>query len=348
MLARADETTEASFSSLVDEHLRVGFFTHVFAEAGHLFAEAPTFRWCHEPEGSDIYDLSSLTKALATTPLIFQSASSRQLSLERRVEDWLRGSAPLPSPLGRFTIKSLLRHEAGFAAWANAFTACGQQRRTLVELLQDAARALPNVGRSVYSDIGFLLLGLVLERLDGVSLRDQFESLCEDTLHVDLKEFPLGYTPAGRNRLRCIETSFCPLRGRRLKGEVHDENCWALGGITGHSGLFGSGLAVSEFLRRLARSSLGKSLLQENANALAAPPNEPLMGWRQGADSSSETFGGGYAMGHMGFTGTAFWVEPKSSRYAILLTNRVRSSRTSPLTRPFRRRAFDLLWKSFP
>jgi CubicO group peptidase (beta-lactamase class C family) len=346
VLARAEERPDQCFSDLVEEHLRAGFFTHVYAEAGLLTARSPSFSWFHEPGGMDIYDLSSLTKALATTVLSFQAADSYHLRLEDRVEHWLRESLPLPSPLGGFTIQSLLRHEAGFAAWTNAFTACGQTRRSLLAILQDAARSLPHVGHSVYSDIGFLLLGEVLERLDGVSLRDQFDSLCGDILRLDRREFPIGFLPDESLRPRCVETSYCPLRGRWLKGEVHDENCWALGGATGHAGLFGSGRAVGEFLRHLAGSRLGSTVLRENAAALASPPNEPLMGWRQAADFSSETFGGGYAMGHMGFTGTAFWVEPKSLRYAVLLTNRVRSSRISPLTRPFRRRAFEILWKA--
>jgi len=363
------------FAELVDSHLSCGFFTHLYAETGRLASPTPSFTCEHLPDGRDIFDLSSLTKALATTPLVFKLAAQFRLNIGAGVESYAGGSkegtlatigdvldcAPdvrglrnaLVPAVRQITLESLLTHSSGLPAWRCLFAQCNGRQRNWVEMLNDAAKNPPNVGRSVYSDVGFILLGAMIEALGAAPIDVQFDSLCFDYLQFDQRPHPLQYTPVDNLRIRCVSAGTCKLRGRELIGEVHDENCWALGGVTGHAGMFGTGPALGLFLKALARTPVGRSVLSANRARLRSGLNEALLGWRQGADSSSETFGPGpedlenfgKAMGHMGFTGTAFWVNPSDETYAVLLTNRVISGRVSPLTRPFRRRAFELLWQ---
>ena len=362
----------SQLDGLFKEHLERRFFTHVFAECGFLQEDAPTVRKAILPENRDLFDLSSLTKALVTTPLIYKELGSLGLGVDTKVGDWFSAAGKKAAfgqfaELGQISIRSLLRHESGLPYWQNFYVRCSSSSgdnegptRDLWASLSQGATESPNRGRSVYSDPGFIFLGKCLELIVGQSLDQQFEKFCRDDLSLDLSQHAVGYSTLLGSSLknRAISTGFCRIRNRELLGEVHDENCWALGGVTGHAGLFGTGEAVAQFLKKLARTKIGKTLLSDNAAAVVRGPNEPLIGWRQGADPSSETFGAGLAMGHMGFTGVAFWVLPNATqvnvqksdsylgKYSILLTNRVLSGRTSPLTRPFRREAFSSLWRA--
>ena len=124
---------------------------------------------------------------------------------------------------------------------------------------------------------------------------------------------------------------------------MHDENCFSLGGFTGHAGLFATGPSVGVLLKSGASLPVFASFMAENANHLAKSSKTGLLGLRRGDDSGSLPFGGGSSMGHLGFTGTAFWVQPNLGRYAVLLTNRVASGRISAEIQPFRGRIMELI-----
>jgi CubicO group peptidase (beta-lactamase class C family) len=189
------------------------------------------------------------------------------------------------------------------------------------------------------------LLGLVLERAGGAPLAEQFGAMAAKDLGFSCERARFHYaTRLAGLADEAIPTSFCAIRGHRLVGEVHDENCWSLGGETAHAGVFGSGRALIAYLRALARSELGARVLGANAQARkippGEPPNQPCLGWRQGADSGSAGFHGGKAIGHLGFTGTGFWIYPETGEYAILLTNRVHGVRLNPAITAMRRAVF--------
>jgi CubicO group peptidase (beta-lactamase class C family) len=142
---------------------------------------------------------------------------------------------------------------------------------------------------------------------------------------------------------RSVPTAYCPVRQRQLIGEVHDENAWAMGGFAGHAGLFGSGEGLTRFLRALWRHEDSRQVFSENF-AEAASPGDSLLGWRKGVDESARTFAEGRGCGQLGFTGTAFWVDPLTKSYAVVLTNRVISGRVSPAIKRFRAEVFAELW----
>ena len=125
------------------------------------------------------------------------------------------------------------------------------------------------------------------------------------------------------------------MRQRQLRGEVHDENCFFLGGETGHAGLFGSLLDVKLHLKWLLSESFGQAFLHRNALLRKKPQQNPyltddgLLGLRQGSGLSAYDFCGGRSIGHLGFTGTAFWIEPESKDFLVHLTNRVANGRLS-------------------
>ncbi len=334
--------------------------THGYCTYGNIASPEPSYSYLLSPDGRDVFDLASLTKALVTTPLLYALKVDGKLDFSSRLADWLRGDklADLDRVLQELSVLELLRHQSGLPAWRNFWinhlgvespdrlNSPQRIKFRTVAALNRAAKDLSSSKAQVYSDVGFILLGLCLERVEGLDLMVQFERFT-NSLGVDARNLPLDFGPGLNVKDRSVPTGECKLRRRELYGEVHDENCASLGGIAGHAGLFGTGEALGRFLHLLSRSRAGALLLKENAAARILPvgtsANESLIGWRQGADPSSLPFGDGAAIGHMGFTGVAFWLCPESGQYAILLTNRVLAGRLRPGIASLRREVFSVL-----
>ena len=343
---------------IFSRYAEVGLFTHAYCALGTLGRDLPDFEFTSAQDSRTIFDLASLTKALVTTPLIFFLSEKIKKPINASVGYWLTGiDHKLDPKLCAIKVEDLLAHTSGLSAWRNLWVcqlgtkpdsilaAPDHRRQLIVEKLNQASSTMSVRGTDVYSDLGFILLGHVVELLSNSDLAGSFRDLKRKITADNLPTLSFGCELKDTNSF--VPTSFCALRQRQLIGEVHDENCAALGGIAGHAGLFGSGRDVGAYLNALCRSDLGRVMLQENANRrvlpITNPPNASLMGWRQGADATSQPFGSGAAIGHMGFTGVAFWLWPERDRYVILLTNRVISGRQTPGIAQMRREVFSEL-----
>ena len=273
-----------------------------------------------------LFDLASLTKVIATTALAMRLTAQRRLLL----------NAPVASFVGewrgrdreRVTIGDLLEHCAGFVTWSDVYRRAESRREFVHEIatmpLEYAPRSL-----SIYSDLGFILLGLILEDVAGRSLADQFADR--------LGERDLTYKPARAERVRTAPTEDDrTLRGRLLVGEVQDENAWRLGGVAGHAGLFGTGPAVGRFARLVlttlrTSTALGEPwLLRRFLQQSTVPRSSRALGWdRMRPTSSCGRRFTPAAFGHTGFTGTSLWIDPVLDLYVVFLTNRVYPTRPS-------------------
>jgi CubicO group peptidase (beta-lactamase class C family) len=185
--------------------------------------------------------------------------------------------------------------------------------------------------RSVYSDLGFMLLGFILDDVGRGALDVQFGRVVEQG---DLGE--LTYRPPQGWYARTAPTEVDPWRGRLLVGEVHDENGWALGGVAGHTGLFGTADAVGRFARILLRTWRGATTLvrPESLATFTArtgvPDSSRALGWDTMLPTSScGSRMSAAAIGHTGYTGTSLWIDPVAGVYAVLLTNRVHPRRSN-------------------
>lgn len=267
------------------------------------------------------FDLASLTKVLFTLPEVLRLAEEGRLDLDdplsRHLPEvgWLQEDAPL----ARVRLRALLAHQSGLPAWVPLYT-WGDRPQTLkARLLQEPW----TLGEPVYSDVGYMLLGLLLERLRGRELQ-RFELL-----------EGLSFSPDPE---RSAASERCPWRGRVLVGEVHDENAFALGGAAGHAGLFGTLEGVLE----RARAWLGGTELSPAGHAAALEPQseERLLGWvRRHPGWSGGSLASPRAYGHTGFTGTGVWIDPERGYAWALLTNRVHPSRYQENPLPNLRRA---------
>lgn len=255
------------------------------------------------------FDLASLTKVIVTTPSILRLVGQGRIALD----DPLTVALPdlrqydLSAPERRLTFRECLSHQTHLPAVEPLYT-YGQDQATLrAFILQRDWQA----GPPRYSDINFMLLGIAIERLTGQPFDEQ--------------PLPggLSFRP---DRGECAATERCTWRGRMLRGEVHDENAYALGGAAGHAGLFGKIDGVLDF----ALGLLQGTILPADALALVRTRQTATrtLGWEARHDG---WFGGdacsAQTLGHTGFTGTALWIDFARGLAWSLLTNRVHPSR---------------------
>lgn len=250
------------------------------------------------------FDLASLTKVLFTTPRILALAAAGTIDLD----------APLVSVLPDFrqynpdnwerkvTFRQCLGHQTAFPGVVPIYTYGADPHLLRAWVMQHEWVA----GPAVYSDINFILLGFVLERLTGLPVRQQDPGP--------------GFTWSA-DPTRAAATEHDPWRGRVLVGEVHDENCYALQG-SGHAGLFGTVTSVLDYAQLLLNGAPETDLIRAPISARRTHGWErPYDGWSGGDRCTPET------IGHTGFTGTGLWIDFARGRAWTLLTNRVHPSR---------------------
>jgi CubicO group peptidase (beta-lactamase class C family) len=293
------------------------------------------------------FDLASLTKPIATTTLVMRAVDAARLSIDGRVAELLEGWR------GRdresVTIRDLLEHASGLTTYLPFFRDHrGRQEfeRAICTLpLEYAPRA-----QAIYSDLAFMLLGFILEDVNGRPLAEQFEEIARE---IDLED--LRYNPPREWRDRTAPTELDLWRGRLLQGEVHDENAWALGGAAGHTGLFGSAIAVGSFARAMLASLHGSGMLAKRATLAAfmqrsdVPGSSRALGWEIASGSASYgTRMSTRAIGHTGFTGTSLLIDPEQDLYVVFLTNRVHPARDNDAIRAVRPLVHDEIVGALP
>lgn len=293
---------------------------------------------------STIFDLASLTKVLATTTLTLTLASRGQIDIDAPVREvipeWRSADRT------QVTIRDLLEHCSGLPPYREYFRRL-QGRDAYLRAIADEPLEYATRSDARYSDLGFILLGVVLERAAGAPLDAQFTRWREATRLT----VPLDYQPSPEWASRTAMTEDDPWRGRMLQGEVHDENAAALGGVAAHAGLFGTVAAVGDAARWWLRLLLGEDDLETGVSASAArafvqpsavPGSSRALGWdTMRLTSSCGTRLSPQAVGHTGFTGTSLWIDPTRDLYCVLLTNRVHPTRTNEAIGPLRRAFHD-------
>jgi CubicO group peptidase (beta-lactamase class C family) len=291
---------------------------------GHLTFEADA----SAAREDAIFDLASLTKVLATVPLAIQQVERGAIALDYEVasyfERWRGGDR------STVTLRDLLAHCSGLSSWAPLFREY-KGREEFVRAICDMPLEYVPRTRSLYSDLGFILLGFVLAG-EG-TLEARFDALRAQMGVVE----DMQYLPPSLWHRRTAPTEIDPWRERLLVGEVHDENAYALGGVAGHAGLFGTAAAVGQHARHLLQILDGRigALRRESLETFIArrtdiPHSSRALGWDTMLPSSScGSRMSPRAFGHTGFTGTSLWIDPDRGVYVVLLTNRVHPSRAN-------------------
>ncbi len=286
-----------------------------------------------------VFDLASLTKPLATTLALMILVDRGLVSLTTPLGAILPHTL-LPPDKHRLTLRSLLTHRSGMPAWrpfyAEMLATPAPGPPPLLERLAAATplEYAPDTV-TVYSDLGFMLLKAVVEQVSGQDL-DKF---CRESIYRPLGLATLGFNPsqwpeADRRSFAATEIGLIP--GRALSGAVHDENAWAAGGVAGHAGLFGAGREVFELAACLYRGSAGEIVGPFNPEVIklffTVPPGaDRAHGFDTPSGDPGRRAAGRYfsahSVGHLGFTGTSFWLDLVTGQMVVLLTNRVHLGR---------------------
>jgi CubicO group peptidase (beta-lactamase class C family) len=358
--------TRAPAAARAAELLRDGTVRRLFPAAvaevgtsgGVIWTDAfGTLTFDDDAPGTDlwtIFDLASLTKPIATTTVMLDHVRAGRLSLDDAVSRFF--SEWTGEDRKAATIRQLLEHASGLSA--RLLDSPPADRRGFQhEICGMPLEYLPGT-RSIYSDLGFILLGFCAEGLVATSLAEQSSGLLDPYIaHVSLHDprAVLLASVAPHDRGRVAPTAPLtddPRRGRRLVGEVHDSYAAALGGFAGHAGLFGTASGVGAFargmLRAARREDAERSLLPPDLVRMAIEPGRvPGSSRGLGWDSMRPTSSCGTRLsvrsfGHVGFTGTSLWIDPERDRYFVLLTNRVCGGGTSDQMQQVRRAFHDV------
>jgi len=274
-----------------------------------------------------IYDLASLTKVVATTTAMMILYDEGKVRLDDRVSKFVPAfSGGMKDDV---TVQQLLEHRSGLPAgrdlWRIALTP-GEARQAVIEtpLECDPGRCL------IYSDLGADMLGFIVEEISGKRL----DVFLQERVYDPLGMKDSGFRPHWTLRDRIAPTEVTPPRGYPLRGEVHDENAFALGGVAGHAGLFSTATDLAIFAEMMLNGGLlnGVRVISDQTVALftarTSSGGTRALGWDTcGHDGSCGKYLSEHAYGHTGFTGTSLWIDPDRNLFVILLTNRVHAAR---------------------
>jgi CubicO group peptidase (beta-lactamase class C family) len=278
-------------------------------------------------EAGTIFDLASLTKVIATTSVAMRLVEQRKITLADEVKRWI------PEWRGKdrdsVTLRSLLTHSSGLTAWLPVYRDYNVRQEFPHAICSLPLEYRPDT-QEIYTDLGFILLAFILED----AARSPFERLVGEFLQP-VTASPMLFKPTSSFRPFIAPTEFDPWRGRRLVGEVHDENAWALGGAAGHAGLFGTAEAVGDFARAVLRAVAkgdvrigAMDTVRQFVTRVPEVPGSRALGWDTMLPTSScGTKLSPTAFGHTGFTGTSLWIDPARHLYVVFLTNRVSPTR---------------------
>jgi CubicO group peptidase (beta-lactamase class C family) len=271
------------------------------------------------------YDVASLTKVVATLPSILRLVAAQEIELSDPIERYFSSAGWFQEPsLADSTVRQLLTHTSGLPAWTPLYSIVSRRETALAAVLNSEIRTR---GEIVYSDLGFMLLGALVERvtrerLDDFAWREVFE--------------PLGMLRSSYGPLDSVSvaaTEDCGWRNRVLYGEVHDENAVVWEGVAGHAGVFSTASDLARFAKAwLDRDPrLGPEWLLEEATRMQCEDAQQRrgLGWMisgPGWFAGDSTPG----FGHTGFTGTSICIDQSSGCAVVLLTNRVHPRRGSP------------------
>jgi beta-glucosidase-like glycosyl hydrolase/CubicO group peptidase (beta-lactamase class C family) len=283
-----------------------------------------------------MYDIASLTKVVVTTTLVAKLAEGDfavPLDLDAKVERYLPewASGPQPEWRHRVTVRHLMTHTSGLPPFKEYWRDSTGKPDTLARIFAEPLDSEPGT-KMVYSDLGIILMAEIIERLTGRTLDDLAKSFVFGPL--EMKDSM--YRPPKKLWPRIAPTEIDNnLRHRLVQGEVHDENAFVIGGVSGHAGVFSAAPDLAAFCQMMLNGGVyaNERILRRATVAQFTAPQSlaggtRTLGWVVPTEgSSSGHYFSPHSFGHTGFTGTSMWIDPDRQVFVVLLTNRVHPTR---------------------
>jgi beta-glucosidase-like glycosyl hydrolase/CubicO group peptidase (beta-lactamase class C family) len=298
-----------------------------------------------------MYDVASLTKVIVTTTLVeklvegdFKSPLNLDAPIERYLPEWAAGREPQkglkdlshenPQEMEwrhRVTVRHLMTHTSGLPAFKEYWRTSTGKPDTLKMIFAEPLEYEPGT-KMIYSDLGIILMAEIIQRLTGRSLDD----LAKEYIFAPLGMNDSMYKPPKKLWPSIAPTEFdANFRKRLVQGEVHDENAFAIGGVSGHAGVFSTAPDLAAFCQMLLNGGVyaHQRILRRSTLAQFTVPQQlsggtRTLGWVVPTEgSSSGHYFSAHSFGHTGFTGTTIWIDPDRQLFVVLLTNRVNPTR---------------------
>ena len=285
-----------------------------------------------------MFDIASLTKVVATTTLVAKLAEGDfpvALDLDARVErylpEWRVTGGSQAEWRDKVTVRHLLTHTSGLPPFKEYWRTSKSKKDTLDKIFAEPLEYEPGT-KEVYSDLGIILMAEIIERLTGRRLDD----LAKNYIFAPLDMAHTMFNPAKNLRAAIAPTEIDnSLRHRLAQGEVHDENAFAIGGVSGHAGLFSTAPDLAAFCQMLLNGGsyahhrvLRRATIAQFTTPQQLSAGTRTLGWAVPTEGgSSGHFFSAHSFGHTGFTGTSIWIDPDRELFVVLLTNRVHPTR---------------------
>jgi len=340
MQKRRDEILKKNIDELLGDALKRRVFTACsvgFFKLGNDGKEETVWNYGLAGEGKSLFpvnnstcfDLASLTKPLVTSLSLLSLLEAGQIGLEESIANFLHCRQ---LDHRKITILHLLNHSSGLPAHRPFYNRlielpAHQRGERIVDWILQENLLYPPGMDSLYSDLGFILLGKIIEQLAGEALDEYWRKRIQEPLGL---ENGLFFNAHRKKDLKVYAaTGECPWSKKSLCGTVHDDNCRALGGVAGHAGLFGSTKAVLSLCKNIVLNYQDRQeQLFLGSHSVRSMLTKKLGSWRFGFDtptaqSSSGKYFSDLSIGHLGFTGTSFWIDLRRELAIVFLSNRV-------------------------
>lgn len=293
-----------------------------------------------ELKPTTLFDLASLTKPLACGLVYMSLVEKKRLN----VDDALAKFLEVPPDKKNITIAQLLSHTGGFPAWRPYYLDCQKEAsekfsQLVIKKVLDEPLEYPAGKVCIYSDLGYILLWAVAEKVCDKSFDEAFYEVRDQ---FDLSNLIFVKDEHKQADKDFAATENCAWRGRVLVGEVHDENAWAMGRVSAHSGLFGTAEDACKLGAKLLSIFLGSKGPLKTETVKMFWNYRGISTYKLGWDSPSATGSSAgklfskSSVGHVGFTGTSIWLDPTKELVCVLLTNRIHPTRSNEKIKRFR------------
>ena len=280
-----------------------------------------------------VYDLASLTKPIVTTTAVMILTQQKRLDLDAPVARYLpefsaaAKADPDPSWRARVTVRMLLLHDSGLPAHRDFYKDAKGRPAILARVMAEPLVHEPGK-QEEYSDLGFILLGEIIERLTGQPL-DRYAKE-EILVPLEMNDSVFNPPPSLHPGIAPTEDDQT-FRKRLIRGEVHDQNAWAMGGIAGHAGLFSTASDVANFAQMILNGGIyayhrvvSRATIELFTARETVGKSARTLGWDVPMDpAATGRFFSPHSFGHWGYTGTSLWIDADRGLFIILLTNRV-------------------------